>query len=310
MQNSNFIFRKIDVLKSDNFSYKELHNLLFKGASITNEWINWYHKEIPSIENWSIGTRTWGVYDKEKLIGIWSVEPKTIISNNKEIKVGRCFAVGIHPDYRRLGLFVNLSQFAINEEKKIKEFDYILGFPQQGRSVIGGHLKAGWEECMNIDIYSRSNDAPSSYITKNNFNLISNFTPLESREGFLENTNYLNERWINHPDHQYLSYSYKSSFIVLKPYSNFCHILKISGEKSEVKILLQLISVLSRKHGWQEVNVWCSEKSMYKNALIESGFLNGATYGLPIQLIIVKINTNNSFAFENSDFQMGVEEGY
>ena len=72
MDNSNFIFRKIDVLKSDNFSYKELHNLLFKGASVTNEWINWYHKEISSIENWSIGTRTWGVYDKEKLIGVSS----------------------------------------------------------------------------------------------------------------------------------------------------------------------------------------------------------------------------------------------
>jgi hypothetical protein len=308
MENSNFIFRKIDVINQDKISYKELHNLLFKGASISNEWINWYHKDIGSIENWSIGTRTWGVFDCEKLIGIWSVEPKTMIYNSKIIKVGRCFAVGIHPDYRRLGLFVTLSQFAINEEKKIREFEYILGFPQQGRTVIGGHLKAGWEECMNIDIYSRSNQVQAKYVTKNQFNFISNFTSCS--EGFLENSNYLNQRWIYHPDHQYLNYSYNTAFVVLKPYANFCHILKISGDIDDVKFLFHLISVLSKKHGWQEVNIWCSDLCQYKNLLLELGFIKGAEFGLPIQLIAVKINATKSLNIEKVNFQMGVEEGY
>ena len=233
-----------------------------------------------------------------------------MISNLKQIKVGRCFAVGIHPDYRRLGLFVDLSQFAINEEKKIKEFEYILGFPQQGRTVIGGHLKAGWEECMNIDIYSRKNENTIKYITKNDFNFISNFTPYTCSEGFLENSNYLNQRWIKHPDHQYLNYSYKSAFIVLKPYGNFCHILKISGAIADVQNLLHLISVLSKKHGWQEVNIWSSDLCQYRDTLINSGFIKGAEYGLPIQLIIVKINATNLFNIEKINFQMGVEEGY
>lgn len=307
---NNFVFKQIDPLSVDRHAYRELHNLLFKGAAITDEWIDWYHKDVSSVEVWSAGTRTWGVFDDTKLIGIWSVEPKTLNLNNKTIKVGRCFAVGIHPDYRRRNLFVLLSQFAINKERTLGEFEYILGFPQQGRSVIGGHLKSGWETVSEIDIYSRSNQLSYEYQSKSVLNFVTDFKGLASDLGFIEEAAYLNLRWTHHPDHQYLCYSYKDAFIVLKPYSNFCHIVNISGHSDDVAVLLRGVTVLSKKHGWEEVNVWCSETGKYKDVLLSTGFSKGAVHGLPIQFIAVKINADSPLVFENNNFQMGVEEGY
>jgi hypothetical protein len=308
--NNNFVFKQIDPLSTHRQSYKELHNLLFKGASATEEWIDWYHNDIGKLETWSIGTRTWGVFDNEKLIGIWSVEPKTLTLKNQHIKVGRCFAVGIHPDYRRQNLFVLLSQFAIKEERRIKEFEYILGFPQQGRAVVGGHLKAGWEVVSDIDIYSRSNKLEYQYQSKLKLNFITNFKMLEPNLGFNEDDKYLNLRWIRHPDHQYLCYSYNSAFIVLKPYGNFCHIVNMSGDVDNVRTLLDGVIVLSKKHGWEEINVWCSETGKYKEVLSSTGFSKGALHGLPIQFIAVRINANTPLILDANNFQMGVEEGY
>jgi GNAT superfamily N-acetyltransferase len=318
MENTNFIFRQIDPVSADKKIYKELHNLLFNSLSISEEWIEWYHGKIGSVEHWSTGTRTWGVFDKEKLIGVWSVEPKELLIENKLYKVGRCFAVGTHPDYRRRNLFVLLSKFAINEERKLGEYEYILGFPQQGKPVVGGHLKSGWEEVSKIDIYSISNQNNHQYPSRSIMKFITDFSELNSIEnkrmrfllGFLEGPEYLNLRWSNHPNHQYLCYSYGDAFIVLKPYNNFCHILNIFGEGEEVSVLLKGVAVLSKKHGWEEITMWCSDTGKHKNVLEDVGFTKGAVHGLPIQFIAVKINAKKPLIIKENNFQMGVEEGY
>jgi hypothetical protein len=308
-----FEYRLIDTVDIDHDKYKALHNSLFKGAATSSEWIFWYHKEIGSLKKWSKGTRTWGVFDREELIGIWSVEPKTLKLSDKTINVGRCFAVGIHEGYRRHGLFVSLSEYAIQQERKIGEYEYILGFPQVGRTVIGGHFKAGWEEVLSIDIYSRKNQPRVFGESRSGINFISNFNGItleKNCDGLNENSDYNNLRFINHPDHQYLTYSYKDSTIVLKPFGNFCHVLDLSGSIVNVEYLLNAVKSLAIKHGWDEVNTWCADSEYYKKAFLSTGFSSGADFGLPVMLIAVRIKAIQPLVIETCSLQMGIEEGY
>jgi GNAT superfamily N-acetyltransferase len=309
-----FEFRLIDPIGIDHEKYKALHNSLFKRAATSSEWIFWYHKEIGNLKTWSKGTRSWGVFDNKELIGIWSVEPKILNFGDKTINVGRCFAVGIHEGYRRHGLFVLLSEYAIQQEKKISEYEYILGFPQVGRTVIGGHFKAGWEEVLAIDIYSRKNEPKVFGASRSEINFIDNYVNLiveKVCEGFNENSAYNNQRFIKHPDHQYLNYSYKDANIVLKPYGNFCHVLDLSGSIVNVEYLLNAVKSLAIRHGWVEVNAWCADNEFYKQALLATGFSHGAEFGLPVMLIAVRINAELPLVLSSPCcFQMGVEEGY
>jgi GNAT superfamily N-acetyltransferase len=308
-----FQFRLIDTIDTDHKKYKALHNSLFKGSNASSEWIRWYHKEIGALKTWSEGTRTWGVFDDEELVGIWSVEPKCLTISGKTVHIGRCFAVGIHEGYRRHGLFVSLSEYAIEQEKKLGEYEYILGFPQVGRSVVGGHFKAGWEEVLPIDILSRKN-VPRIYgETRSTINFITNYDSitLETKcDGITENSEYNTLRFSKHPDHQYLIYQYQDATIILKPYGNFCHILDLSGSVANVKFLLDAVKSLAIKHGWVEVNAWCAENDFYKEAYLASGFSSGADFGLPVMLIAVRINAEVPLSLNNLSLQMGIEEGY
>lgn len=309
MNNNNFKYTVVDSISK---KYKELHNFLFKGASATYEWINWYHKDIPF--SLKAETITYAAFDKDILIGIWSVEPKKMYYNGNKISVGRCFAVGIHEDYRRLGLFVSLSKFAIESERKRGEFEYILGFPQKGRSVIGGHLKAGWEHVQEIDIYSVTDfDCKEDFSlakTKKiyDFSLIN--LPSDINGSFIENSKYKNIRWLEHPDLNYICLKYSNAYLVLKTYQNFCHVVDLNGNKNDVLHLLETIKVLGSRHGWVEINMWCAVNEILSEQIKKAGFKKGAKFGLPISMIAVKINAVKPLVFKTCHFQMGVEEGY
>lgn len=308
-----FEYRLVDTLGIDHVKYRALHNVLFKGAATSSEWIEWYHKKIGGLKSWSKGTRTWGVFDEDELIGIWSVEPKNLKISGNILNVGRCFAVGIHADYRRHGLFVSLSEFAIHQEKIYSEYEYILGFPQVGRAVIGGHFKAGWEEVLTVNIFSRKNEPRVFGSSRSRINFISDYKGLVFENEFdsvVENSDYNNLRWIKHPDHQYLTYSYNNATIVLKTYSEFCHVLDLSGSIQNVTYLLEMVKSLAIKHGWLEVNAWCADREIYKDAFLASGFSNGAEFGLPVTLIAVRINADKPLVIDNCSIQMGIEEGY
>lgn len=308
-----FQYRIVDIIDIDHKKYKALHNSLFKGANTSSEWFHWYHKEVGELKKWSKGTRTWGVFDGEELVGIWSVEPKVLRVADKNLSVGRCFAVGIHEGYRRHGLFVSLSEYAIEQEKLLGEYEYILGFPQVGRSVVGGHFKAGWEEVLPIDIFSRKNEPRVYGESRSAIKFITSFDGLENQvqgDSLIEDSTYNTLRYSKHPDHQYLTYSYKEATIVLKPYGNFCHILNLSGSIANVKFLLDAVKSLAIKHGWTEVNAWCADNEFYKEALLQSDFTSGAEFGLPVMLIAVRINAKTPLVLKKVSLQMGIEEGY
>jgi GNAT superfamily N-acetyltransferase len=294
--------------------YKELHNIFFKGAAVSIDWINWYHNEIGSINGAYSGTRTYGAFDEDRLIGIWSVEPKTLkVKDDEDIKVGRCFAVGIHPDYRRRGLFVQLSEYAIKQERERGEYEYILGYPQVGRTVIGGHLKAGWEVVQDIQIYSSEPSVGSVY-PRSMAKVIYDFNAIKFPDklhgSYNENADYRNLRWLQHPDLQYTCLNHGDAYIVLKPYSNFCHILDIKGSEKNVYTLLEISKTLAKRHGWTELNVWCADNEIYKKQILDAGFKCGANHGLAITMIAVRIKAKGPLVLNDCHIPMGVEEGY
>lgn len=311
-----FTYREVDVLGADREQYKYIHKSLFKTADIDDKWINWYHRDIVECDTRLSQSRTYGLFDHNKLIGIWSVEPKILkLDSGELIKVGRCFAVGVSEDYRRMGLFVSLSKFAIESERDKGEFEYILGFPQTGRSVIGGHLKAGWSEVSNVDIYSHDMANITHECTKSDLNSIITFSTISTDSSkaimsFDEQSDYRDVRYKKHPRLHYLTYSYKDAYIVIKSYSNFYHILDIRGSKENTLFLLKAILSIAKRHGIAELNIWCNEKYEFKDVLVEANFKNGATHGLPITIIAVQINANKPLVIGGFNFGMGVEEGY
>jgi len=313
---TNFNYKIINPCGKEQEDYKKIHHELFRSADIDNNWIEWYHDQVRASDPRLSFTRTYGLYDGNRLIGIWSVEPKIMRnSNNELIKVGRCFSVGISSDYRRMGLFVTLSEYAIESERKRAEYDYIIGFPQTGRSVVGGHLKAGWEEISLVDIYSVDLNNNDGKFSRSDAGQVIEFSdllsPLNVTNGFDEPSAYRNMRFLKHPKLQYIVYEYGNAHIILKPYSNFCHILEMQGSKENVNRLIEVSKSVCRRHGLLELNVWNNIDAYYHDILIGCGFSTGALHGLPITIIAVRINAIIKLQVEKGfNLGMGVEEGY
>lgn len=300
--------------------FKTLHNILFPNTNISSDWIEWY------IDNVATGVRVYGAWSNEtELIGMWCLETKSLkMGNNTVSQVGRCFAVGIHPDFRRKNLFVELSKFAIEEEKKKGLLEYVIGFPQQGRSVVDAHLKAGWELVQKIDAFSCTVETRPKEVSLKYFDISYFFSDKRSDadskliyftpEGsFLQSSAYKNKRWFGSPDNFYICLRHDTSAIILKPYAGHCHVVDIFSNYNDfncVTNLLNAAKLLAFNHKWSELNIWCAENELYKRAIVDAGFKNGAKFGHPIDMLAVKINANEKLEFSSTHFQMGVEEIY
>lgn len=312
----NFEFRLIDPLALHREPYKQLHNLLFKNTAMSYEWLDWYHRDIAGTNAGAHVTRTYGVFAQDILVGVWSVEPKDFVSATGDvIEVGRCFAVGIHPDYRRHGLFVELSKYAIEQERILGQYEYILGFPQIGRPVVGGHSKAGWEVVQDIEAYHIDLESIDSVTSRSKVKVVTTFEDLNLSVylpgSFKVSPTYLNLRWLNHPDNYYICLRCYDSYTVLKPYGGVCHILDVQGEGQAVNVLIDAAKTLCRRHRWQELNMWCASNDHYRAQVVEAGLHQGSAFVLPVVLIAVRINATRSLdVTAGSHFQIGVEEIY
>ena len=294
-------------------AFKDFHNLLFKNTDASEQWLQWYFRLIPG-EHTGHWTRVYTLRDDADLVGSWCVEPKDfMLDDGTIIKVGRCFAVGIHPNYRRRNLFVDLSKFAIDEERKLGKYEYVLGFPQVGRPVIDAHLKSGWERIQIVDMYS-SHDVPSPKVSLASVKTVYDFHVLSPRPdytgSFIESDTYRNNRWDGHPDHLYLRLCFGGGYVILKVYNNACHVLDVRGTPSEVTQLLLAARTLAYRHRWIEVTIWNALNDHLHDAICAAGFVPGATCGTSVELLAVRINAQTPLTLEKCHLQMGNEEIY
>lgn len=306
-------FRQLDLnVEADVSQFKSLHNTLFRSTNISFEWIKWYTNLIK-------GIRVYGAFSEKMLVGIWCVEPRSLLSLEKigsnrdtilSSSIGRCFSVGIHPSFQRRGIFVSLSKHAIASEKSIGQYKHILGFPQFGRSVIDGHLKAGWEHCQDIDIMSYAPNVVDDDASMSRVNKIEKFGEACSIGNFYFDSNYRNGRWLEHPDHHYICIGRRSAHLVAKPYGDSCHILDFDGQLEDVVSLLETVKTLAKKHNWKELNLWCATNSRFHNVVKSCGFVQGSQRGSSIKLLSVRISSTEKFTVPECNFQMCVEEPY
>lgn len=308
------------VSKLDLEKFKGLHNLLFKNTDMSHEWMTWYFDDIGGKHKPNHATRVWGMFDRDLLIGSWCVEPKDLVLDDGLIKVGRCFSVGIHPDYRRQNLFVELSKYAIAQERELGKYEYILGFPQQGRPVIEAHYKSGWSKVQDITMWSYRPMKESVKASRSQVREITNFQSCVQRPAsFSETADYRNCKWLYHPDNHYICLELRHprhnaishSYVVMKPYGDSCHILDINGnEPVHTAELLEASKSLAYRHKWHELTMWHADNE--SNGLEPGlhGFVPETTRGSSITLIAVNINAKNPLAFDRCHFQMGVEEIY
>ena|SRR3990167_872110 len=307
---------------------KELHNVLFPSTNASLDWIKWCFLRRSEHQNPRHFTRAWCVWDEDRLVGLWCVEPKDL-SIDREIsykntsgwaKVGRCFSVGIHPDYRRKNLFTELSTFAIGQERALTKYDYILGFPQAGRPVVDAHLKAGWEVTQEIATRSFSpKDQALEPLSLSNCShlFIRDFCdvtscPFKPVGGFREIAVSKNVRWLANPDNFYLCFRQGRAQMVLKPYAGHCHLLDLDVGDSDrdLESLLNVAKSLATRHKWSEVSAWCAENDEMRHVFERCGFQKGACSTRPVVLLSVKINARESLKFETCRFDLGVEESY
>ena len=287
--------------------FKAFHNTLFKNTLVSSDWIEWWFKRTSPF------TRVHTVWNNDNLVGTWCVEPKKLDDGTREISVGRCFSVGIHPDYRRRNLFVQLSEHAIAEERKLAQFEYVLGFPQVGRPVVDAHLKSGWEHVQDVDIYSFDPRTLTTMTSLNDCERMTDFRNVQRPAyvgTFINNDRYENYRWLENPDNHYITLRFRNGFIVLKTYANVCHVLDISGKHSEVQRLLDVTKTLAFRHKWEEVTIWNAANEFHHNDIVSCGFVSGAKFASSVQLLAVNINAKAPLQLPATHFMMGGEEMY
>lgn len=295
----------------DRGQLKEFHNLVFRNTNASDEWFSWYLDTIGRRV-----TRVYGIWDAGRLIGTWCVEPKLLNTVPGQVaQVGRCFAVGIHPECRRRNLFVELSTFAIEQERNVHmDYDYVLGFPQVGRPVIDAHLKSGWKRVQEIEMLAWRPDA-SCRPALGNVKLLGDFIHLpaarEYAGSFKEDAAYRNLRWLRHPDTCYtVLSSNESSWLVLKTYGGNCHVLDLAGEPHAARELLEAAKTLAYRHRWQELTIWCAANDPHRDDVEACGFAPGATCNSSVVMLAVEINARGPLTLPKTHFQMGSEEIY
>jgi len=308
---------------------REIHNQLFKNTDASLEWFEWYFDTL-QLDNRPSPVRVYSASEGDRLVGIWCVEPKLFSIDGRRTFVGRCFSVGIHADYRRQGLFVDLSKFAIESERARGELEYVIGFPQEGKPVIEAHLKAGWDRVQLVRMRSLVPSRPafpvslSSVRTVNhlregfhdltNWHRPSNGTQDPNVSGFLQTSTYMNSKWLLHPDHNYVCLfgveEDPTSHVVIKQYGSVGHILDVGGSHSGVAHLLEASKTLAYRHRWDELTIWCADNEHFHDVIVDAGFTPGARYGLSVEVLAVKINATVPLQLRTVQFSMSCEEIY
>lgn len=314
-------FELLDTHNHSNLeAFTKFHNTIFPNTQASQEWIEWY--SAAGKEHHGIDTRVYVARRLEDnlIVGSWCIEPKKFCDGKKNILVGRCFSVGIHPDVRRQNLFVRLSKHAIESERRFKNFKAILGFPQVGRPVIPAHIKSGWRE---LDVIPMLGKKPENYKISLS-NVVrhwiddENVAPWKTGvRSFVESSDYLRRRWLEHPDNDYIvlaSKKFPHSTVVLKHYGSVMHVLSIRGGKKAALLLLKAASTLAYRHNCSELNAWCASRELYRDVLEETGFAENVSQSPGIQVMCVDLTDdyqlNIGKDLDNCAIHQGIEEIY
>lgn len=295
-----FKLKKVDVLNSEFSTYCEVHRRINPGNRLSRNWFRWYHIMMND------DTRTYGIYDGERLFGVFNVEPCKFLYQGKIIKVGRIFGVGIEEEYRKKGLFVKLCEYSIKQEKQRGELDYFIGYPRSDNPVACSYVKSGFYKTFDIPVYEihRRQLPEEPKPIKNIVNMGSLGFPrfVPPIDGFVNDKGV--KRFLEHPESLYfvLSTNPNKNYIIMKPYSSWCHILDVVGEPDQ---LLDVAKTFMYGNGLDYLTIWCSDKEIYKNNIVDAGFEDAER---AYSMMVCNIKSNSNMEFEICHLQNWTEE--
>lgn len=115
------------------------------GHGLHKEVWKWFYSENPFKHHF-------GVADYEnQIVGFMGLAGKPLVLEGKQFKACIASELGVHPNFRRQGVFTTLGQYIMNEAAK-QGIDLCYGFPNEIARL--GHMKYGWfDVCPNVPIY-------------------------------------------------------------------------------------------------------------------------------------------------------------
>jgi len=115
------------------------------GHGLHKEVWRWFYSENPF-------NHLFGVAEYEnQIISFMGLACEPMVIEGKEFKACIASELGVHPDFRRQGVFTTLGQYIMNEAAK-QGIDFCYGFPNEIARL--GHMKYGWfDVCSDVPIY-------------------------------------------------------------------------------------------------------------------------------------------------------------
>ena len=118
------------------------------------EYWNWKHNKSPFGK-----TLVVLAFDKKKLIGVRTFMKWQWIKDKHIYNCARCVDAAVHPNYRRRGLFSEMTMYGLKIIKEEK-VDFIFNTPNS--NSLPGNLKMGWKEYGKTGLKVRINNIANS----------------------------------------------------------------------------------------------------------------------------------------------------
>ncbi len=153
MKENEIHFREATV--EDKAKILQLFREAFKGGDISDK--------DPALWDYQVdenpqGRAILGVAVSESdIVGHYGMLPMVYLDeNDTPIKYGLVVDVMVHPEYRRKGVFVDLSRYTLDAAQKRAGISRAIGFNLTAtalRAVLPGHLKVGWQPNTKLFVY-------------------------------------------------------------------------------------------------------------------------------------------------------------
>jgi GNAT superfamily N-acetyltransferase len=220
------------------------------GHGIDKEVWNWFYSKNPF-------KHLYAVADCEnQIVGFMGLAGKPLEIERKQFRACIATGLGVHPDFRRQGIFTTLGRYIMNEVSK-EGIQFCYGFPNDIARL--GHLKYGWfDVCPHVPAYVK-------YLTAKGFLKSHKISTILDR---LKVPNFL--RW--NPITSF------SIYILLKMTSFYCT-LKFSI-RNHPKTILELVFINHFDEGFDDFwdKVWIPRKIAVKR---DSKYLNWRYFRKP-----------------------------
>ncbi len=251
------------------------------GRNMRADWWNWFNHQCPTGRN---RTAVIEDLDKKRLAGSYSLLPIRLWMNGREMKASLCTNVNTHPEYRQLGLFTKIGEYALGREEDFST-PISLGMPNQ--YALPGHMKVGWEVPFMLPFLVKYGCTARSHRCKEVSGFDERFDEFfdQVRKAFsfivLKDHLFVNWRVVNRPDQRYTKLVYEDDselqgYIILKHFDEGSyrksHILDIQATTDEA--LHELLAAAEGfAQGRDELNVWTNPRNPYQRAFLDEGFV-------------------------------------